>query len=83
MRKNSAQETLTFSKLFLENMDKACQFKSKASAINFVFESEQFWHNEHTKLLKSKSSGNPKADPVIPVLLMPHQKSFKNAKTRN
>ena len=49
----------------------------------FVFESEQFWHNEHTKLLKSKSSGNPKADPVIPVLLMPHQKSFENAKARN
>ena len=53
-----AQEALTFCKSFLENMDKACQVKSEVKVIEKFFESDQFWHNEDTKLLKSKGSGN-------------------------
>ena len=53
-----AQEALTFCKSFLENMDKASQVKSEVNAIKIFFESDQFWHNEDTKLLKSKGSGN-------------------------
>ena len=54
-----AQEALTFSKSFLENLDKAPQVKSEANAIEFFFESDQFWHNEHT--IKSKGSGSSKS----------------------
>ena len=39
-------------------MDKASQVKPEANAIEKFFESDQFWHNEHTKLLKSKGSGS-------------------------
>ena len=38
-------------------MDKV---KYQASLIEKNFESDQFWHNEHTKLLKSKGSGSSK-----------------------
>ena len=56
-----AQKTLTLCKSFSENMDKAPRVKSQGSAIENVFESEQFWHNKHTKLLKSKSPGSFKS----------------------
>ena len=36
-------------------MDKTSQVKSYASAIEKYFNFEQFWHNKHAKLLKSKS----------------------------
>ena len=39
-------------------MDKASQVKPEANAIEKFFESDQFWYNEHTKLLKSKGSGS-------------------------
>ena len=55
------QEALTFCKSFLENMDKASQVIFEANAIEKIFESDQFWHNEHTKLLKSKGSGSLKS----------------------
>ena len=42
-------------KSLLENVDKASQVKSYASAIEKCFDFEQLWHNKHTKLLKSKS----------------------------
>ena len=59
MSKNSCdKEALTFCKSILENMDRASQVKSKASAIEIIFESELFWGNENTKPLKSKSSGS-------------------------
>ena len=58
MSKNSCdQEALTFCKSILENMDRASQVKSKASAIKIIFESELFCGNENAKPLKSKSSG--------------------------
>ena len=56
-----AEEALTFCKSFLENMDKASQVIFEANAIEKFFESDQFWHNEHTKLLKSKGSGSSKS----------------------
>ena len=48
-------------------MDRASQVKSEASAIEKLFESEQFWHNEHTKPWKALEF--PKAHPSIPILL--------------
>ena len=56
-----AQEAITFCKSFLKNMDKASQVKPVAYAIEKIFESDQFWHNEHTKLLKGKGSGSSKS----------------------
>ena len=44
-------------------MDKASQVKSEVKVIENFFESDQFWHNEDTKLLKSKGSGNQKSSP--------------------
>ena len=55
------QEAITFCKSFLKNMDKASQVKPVAYAIEKIFESDQFWHNEHTKLLKYKGSGSSKS----------------------
>ena len=52
------QEVVSIYKSFLENMDKV---KYHASPIEKFFESDQFWHNKHTKLLKSKDSGSSKS----------------------
>ena len=73
-----AQEALTFRKPFLENIDKASHVKSEASAIINFFESYQFWHNEHTKLLKSKNSGGFKSSSKRAILLLPHQNPKEN-----
>ena len=53
-----AQEAFKFYNSFLENMDKTSQVKSETNTIEKFFEPDQFWHNEHTKLSKSKSSGS-------------------------
>ena len=55
------EQELCAQEAFLENMDKASQVKCEANAIKKCFESDQFWHNEHTKLLKSKGSGSSKS----------------------
>ena len=41
-------------------MDKTFQVKSETNAVEKFFKSGQFWHNEYTKLLKSKSLGSSK-----------------------
>ena len=55
------EQELCAQEAFLENMDKASQVKCEANAIKKFFESDQFWHNEHTKLVKSKGSGSSKS----------------------
>ena len=57
-------------------MDKTSLVKSEASVTENVFEFNQFWHYEHTKLLKSKGSGSFKSSSkCVPVLLPSHQKT--------
>ena len=55
------EQELCAQEAFLGNMDKASQVKSEANVIKKFFESDQFWHNEYTKLLKSKGSGSCKS----------------------
>ena len=69
-----SEEEIEKAKQLCNEQNKASQVKFQASAIKRFFESDQFWHNERTKLLNLKVLQVPKAHPGVPVFLLPNKK---------